>query len=151
MVRHLDLDAAPVRRALQPDVPPDRGFALRSAGLCLALFALRLWTLPPFVESVDGWSFVRGVVRYSALEARPHWPGYPLYIAMGKLLAALTGDVVLALHLVSIASSTLAALPLMALARDWSAAAGGDVPTAERAGLAAGLLWGLTPGSWLAG
>src|SRR5262249_49956591 len=138
VVRHLDLR-------------PACSFALRGAVLCLALFALRLWTLPPFVESVDGWSFVRGVVRYSALEARPHSPGYPLYIALGKLLAALAGDVVFALHLVSIASSSLAALPLMALARDWSAAAGSDREAAERAGLGAGVLWGLTPGSWLAG
>jgi hypothetical protein len=148
VVQHLDLNAAPEPR---PEVNSPRRFALHVAVVCLALFAVRLWTLPPFVESVDGWCFVRGVVRYSALEARPHWPGYPVYIALGKLLARATGDAAFALHLLSVAASSLAAAPLMVLARAWRAAGGADAAAADRAGLVAGVLWGVAPGSWLTG
>ena len=133
------------------DLSPARRFLLRGAVLCAVTFALRLWTLPRFVESVDGWCFVRGVVRYSSVEARPHWPGYPLYIALGKLLALATGDAARALHLLSAAATSLTALPLMLLARDWCAAGGADTARAEEAGLVAGLLWAVVPGSWLSG
>jgi hypothetical protein len=121
--------------------------ALAVAGVALAL---RLLTLPGFVETADGWRFVRGVERYSVPELRPHWPGYPLYIGLGKLVAAAVGDRVLALHLVSAVSGALAAGLLALLAGEWAAAWLGR-SSCRWSALTAGLLFTFLPVVWVTG
>jgi hypothetical protein len=65
------------------------GPALWPAALLLTATALllRLFSMPTGVDSLDAVFFVRGLTRYSVLEARPHWPGYPVYMAVGRLVA----------------------------------------------------------------
>jgi len=130
----------------------------RSAGpwwpaLALAAVALllRLLTAPTAVDSLDAILFVRGLERYSVMEARPHWPGYPVYMAVGHVLALIRGDAEASLRLVSILASSLSVWPLMALVRDWRLSAGSPSGDAGRAAVMAGLLWMFCPMSWLVG
>ena len=130
----------------------------RSAGpwwpalaLVAATLLLRLLTAPTAVDSLDAILFVRGLERYSVMEARPHWPGYPVYMAVGHLIQLLRGDAEASLRLVSILASSLSVWPLMALVRDWRLSAGSPSGDAGRSAVMAGLLWMLSPMSWLVG
>ena len=130
----------------------------RSAGpwwpalaLVAATLLLRLLTAPTAVDSLDAILFVKGLARYSVLEARPHWPGYPVYMAVGHLIQLLRGDAEASLRLISILASSLSVWPLMALVRDWRLSAGSPSGDAGRSAVMAGLLWMLSPMSWLVG
>ena len=127
--------------------------ALWPAALLLTATALllRSFTTPTGVDSLDALFFVRGLSRYSVLEARPHWPGYPVYMAVGRLVALVAADAEAALRAVSVLASSLSVWPLMAVVQGWRQAAGGALPSARRAAVLAGLLWVLSPLSWLVG
>jgi hypothetical protein len=125
--------------------------AVRRLALVGAGLALRLGTLPRAPDIDDSFLFVNGVIRFSVQEMRPHWPGYPVYMWVGKAVAALVGDPVLALHLVSAFSSALVAWPLAAVAAAWARSLGATDAVAERAGLSAGALWIVTPMAWVTG
>lgn len=134
-------------------IPPSLGPRLPLGLLFLTglTIASRLATLPPGPESYDGSRFVAGVERYALLEQRPHWPGYPVYIGMGKLLHAALGDSIAALRTLSVAASALALWPIAFLATEARRAAGAPPREATRAGLAAAAIFALTPAAWLTG
>src|SRR2546428_9907940 len=97
--------------------PSELGWMLGVLSLIAVALILRLTTLPSTPDSEDSVLFIRGVIRFSVAESRPHWPGYPVYIGIGKVTAAILGDPVRALHLVSSISSALMAWPLASIAR----------------------------------
>jgi hypothetical protein len=72
-------------------------------GLTLITALTRLLTLGNYVDSPDGFLFRDGVERYSVIETRPHWPGYPVYMWVGKLFNVALNDAGLALRLLSTA------------------------------------------------
>ncbi|KZL17239.1 hypothetical protein PsWM33_05377 [Pseudovibrio sp. WM33] len=49
---------------------------------------LSIWLLrhTPSIPSDDAYFFVNGTIRFSVLEFRPHFPGYPGFIVLSKLL-----------------------------------------------------------------
>jgi hypothetical protein len=115
----------------------------------VSALAARLATLPALPDVDDSILFVNGVIRFSVKEMRPHWPGYPVYIGVGKLFAAIVGDPVLALHLVSAVSSVLIAWPLAFVAREWARSLGASEDEAGVAGWVAAALWLVTPMAWV--
>ena len=119
--------------------------------LAAAALLLRVLTSPTGVDSLDAVFFVRGLARYSVLEARPHWPGYPIYMAVGRIVALAMTDGEAALRIVSVLASSLSVWPLMAVVEGWRRSAGGSPAAARRAAVLAGLLWILSPLSWLVG
>jgi hypothetical protein len=127
--------------------------ALWPAALLLTATALllRFFTMPTGVDSLDAVFFVRGLTRYSVLEARPHWPGYPVYMAVGRLVALVGADAEASLRIVSVLASSLSVWPLMAVVHGWRRGTGGAPPAGRRAAVVAGLLWVLSPLSWLVG
>lgn len=58
---------------------------------------------PVAVASDDALYFVHGLDRFSVLEFSPHFPGYPGFIALGRLVKALVGDGQAALFITSTA------------------------------------------------
>jgi hypothetical protein len=125
-----------------------------AAGLFLLIsvgIAARLVTLPRIPDVDDSFAFIRGVIRYSIRETRPHWTGYPVYMWVGKLVDAIVGDPTFALHLVSAIASALTAWPLAAITRAWAQSLGSTPRLARRAGWAAAALWLVTPMSWVTG
>ncbi|VAX16282.1 hypothetical protein MNBD_NITROSPINAE03-346 [hydrothermal vent metagenome] len=84
--------------------PAINGLCLKSNSLALfkhsgdpRLFALLAFFISisaissfPWPDDQDGVNFILGVQRYDLQFHRPHFPGYPVYIMVGKLLHAVT-------------------------------------------------------------
>jgi hypothetical protein len=113
--------------------------------------AFRIPTMPLTADGVDSLLFIRAVIRHSVAEGRPHWPGYPVYIWIGKLFALVVGDPVLALHLLSAAASALTAWPLAFVTRAWALSLGATDSRAGWCGWATAALWLVTPIGWVIG
>ena len=95
----------------------------------LVLFALvgfagRVLTMPHYIETIDSYNFVRALDHYSVVDYSPHWPGYPVYIWIGSFVNRFVSDPVLALHLLSVAATSLTVFPLAALTVAWRRAYG---------------------------
>ncbi len=78
--------------------------------MALAVLALGLafYSKPTDLTEHDPINFVRGVIDFNVPAHRPHPPGFPIYIALGKLLSAIFPGPTLALQLVSILATALA-------------------------------------------
>jgi hypothetical protein len=118
--------------------------AITAAGL-----ALRLTTLPVGPDTQDSVRFIQGVIRFAINEMRPHWPGYPVYIWLGKLATAIVGDPALALHLLSALSSVLIAWPIGVIARAWARSLEASESRSEWSGWGAAALWIVSPMGWV--
>lgn len=90
-----------------------RGLLLTLAVLTAALLS-RLLLLPDGPWEQDEALFAAGVLDFDVTRHRPHPPGFPGWIAVGRLVRPLTGDPVRALQ---VASSVASAVLLWALAR----------------------------------
>lgn len=131
--------------------PPPKLWTVVVYSLVVMGIALRLPTMPLTPDVEDSILFVRGVIRYSIADMRPHWPGYPVYIWLGKLMAAAVGDPIRGLHLLSAVASSLTAWPLAVVARAWALSLGASASTAGRSGWTAAALWLVTPMAWVTG
>lgn len=67
-----------------------------------AIAAVWLVVHPAALPSDDALFFSRGLVRYSILDFSPQFPGYPGFIALGRLLLPLFGDPVRALFALTV-------------------------------------------------
>jgi transmembrane protein TMEM260 (protein O-mannosyltransferase) len=113
------------------------------------VLASRWWAQPPHLDSLDALLFVRGVRSYSVAALRPHFPGYPVYIAVGKLLQWAGLPAADALRLVSALASALCAPLLMDLSARAAGRRGQSFPL--RSAALAATAWTLAPLSWLVG
>jgi len=136
---------------LHPDRAAGKAWRAVLCGLVVIGIALRLATLPLAPDVEDSVLFVRAVMRHSIAEMRPHWPGYPVYVWLGKLLTAVTGDPILALHLLSAVASALTAWPLALVTRSWAASLEAKDTAARWCGWATAALWLVTPMAWVNG
>ena len=53
-----------------------------------------------YIEDIDSLRFALSAMDYSVVEARPHFPGYPLYCFLLKIVYYLTGSVALSFSLI---------------------------------------------------
>src|SRR4029077_11260596 len=74
---------------------------------------VRLATLPASLWEWDEVLFVKGVELFDPVHHRPHPPGYPLLIGLGKLLRLVTGDPFHALVALSVISCLVGYLALV--------------------------------------
>jgi hypothetical protein len=119
-------------------------------GLVFIGFLARVMLAPDFPEDQDSLYFIRSLERYSVLEFRPHFPGYPVFVWLGHLAAWFAPDPVRAFHLVSALASSLTALPVAWLARDGFDTRNQNLNSVWR-GIIAGCTWLLVPVSWIDG
>ncbi len=91
-------------------------FANRPYLLLLLQLAWLGWLLafPVALDSDDALNFAHGVVRFSVLEFSPHFPGYPAFIWLARLINLLVDDPARAVQWASLLGTTLIA-PLAAL------------------------------------
>ncbi|WP_253585586.1 hypothetical protein [Aeromonas caviae] len=79
-----------------------------------------LLTFPVALDSDDALNFVHGVVRFSVLEFSPHFPGYPAFIWLARLINLAVDDPARAVQWASLlGSSLLAPLAAFLAARLW--------------------------------
>jgi hypothetical protein len=76
-------------------------------GLCGLALAIRLSFLSPWLEDWDSIQFSLALHDFDLGNNIPHAPGYPLYVAVGKLFYIFIKSDILALNLVSTLSGTL--------------------------------------------
>ena len=82
--------------------------------VCLAaiFLALHLPYLPKSLEDLDSINFALGVRQFDVAHHQPHPPGYPVYIALAKIVHAAVPDEARALGLVSAAAGGLGVLAI---------------------------------------
>lgn len=112
--------------------------------------AARLLTLPASLWEYDEVLFVRGVERFEPLAYRPHPPGYPLLIGLGKVAAAIAGDPFRGLVALSVILSLIGYLAAVdAFAGVWGEWRAGESSRADSdvvvAAVAGALLFSLSP------
>jgi hypothetical protein len=137
---------ASVARRLSPPV---------LAGLA-AVAVARLATLPRSLWEYDEMLFAEGVQRFDPLHHRPHPPGYPLLIGLGKALDAVCHDSFVSLVTLSVISSLIGYLALTVAFRALAAGAEGSPDTAsggaaETVAVVGALLFSLSPGMLVVG
>ncbi|MGL5813286.1 MAG: hypothetical protein ACRCYW_08170 [Aeromonas sp.] len=66
-----------------------------------------LFAFPVALDSDDAVNFAHGVVRFSVLEFSPHFPGYPAFIWLARLLNLAVDDPAHAVHWASLLGSAL--------------------------------------------
>lgn len=118
-----------------------------SLGLLLglaAVLAARLATLPSGPWEQDEVLFLRGVERFAPAEHRPHPPGYPLLIGLGKAVAAVAGDPFRSLVILSVLSSALGFVALVLAFRELAIRCGAAA-VADAVGITGALLFHFSP------
>lgn len=105
-----------------------------------AVALARALTLPKSLWEMDEVLFARAVERFDPLSHRPHPPGYPLLVGLGKLLDLVFHDPFASLVALSFVSSLVGYWALVAAFRR---IAGGQ--DAERVAVAGALLFHLSP------
>lgn len=81
-----------------------------------------LFSFPVALDSDDALNFAHGVTRFSVLEFSPHFPGYPVFIWLARLLNLGLADPIAAVHYASLLG-TAPIPPLLAwlVVRRWQA------------------------------
>ena len=99
--------------------------------------AIRLWTAAillaalafalraPAIEDLDGANFLHALSTYDLARHTPHFPGYPVYIALARLAAQLVSDPVAALQLPGVLAWAASVPLLFAAVRRHAGAASG--------------------------
>ena len=102
-----------------------------TAVLAVIFLALHLPFLPKSLEDLDSINFALGLRQFDVARHQPHPPGYPVYIAIGKLVHAAVPSEATVLSLIAIVAGALGVFALVALfaridpalPRRWSMAA----------------------------
>ena len=123
--------------SLRPRISPAAlaGFAL--VGVVRAL------TLPRSLWELDEVLFARAIERFDPLSHRPHPPGYPLLVGLGKLFHLVFHDPFTSLVALSFVSSLVGYAALVAAFRRIAGEGNGS---AERVAVLGALLFHLSPG-----
>ena len=110
----------------------------------IVLFVIALLLYIPFqstgLDDFDSYSFAFAIDDYDLFQQYPHPPGFPVYIAMGKALNALTNDKQMALTFISV---------IMGASSVVLTAFVGETLANRRTGLLAGVFLMFIPGFWL--
>jgi hypothetical protein len=122
-----------------PGLGEGRSATWLSAAIVLGLLVSRLALVPDGPWEQDEALFATGVLDFDVVHHRPHPPGFPGWIAIGKILAPLTGDALLALR---IASSLASVVIVIALAHLLAKLVDGG------SALLAAIAYGFAPVTW---
>lgn len=83
------------------------------AALALVFALAHVPFLATSLEDIDSVNFALGVRDFNVAEHRPHPPGYPLYIAFGKISTAVAGTVMSGAPASSVEARALASVSLL--------------------------------------
>lgn len=87
---------------------------------CFSLL-IRLYVASPVAYSWDEVDFALAVERYDMLQMQPHFPGYPIFIVLAKLLDGWLKQPVLSLSSISAVSGSFSILVFYGLAKNLAA------------------------------
>lgn len=102
----------------QPENSLHTKLGLVGALLLAGLFGIAAWSsATPFPDDQDGVNFAFGVENFHLASHRPHFPGYPVYIVLGKGLQGLFAQTELALCFLSVVSGVAALIFIYLMTR----------------------------------
>src|SRR5215212_3707443 len=85
--------------------------------LAVLFLALHLPYLPASLEDLDSINFALGIRQFDVARHQPHPPGYPVYIAVAKMVRAVTPSEVTTLALISVVGGAFGVVAIAALFR----------------------------------
>ena len=88
---------------------------LWASGLAAVFFVAHLALLPSTLEDIDSLNFALGLHDFDPTRHQPHPPGYPVFMALGKMARAVVPSDAKALALLGAIFGALAVFPLMRL------------------------------------
>jgi hypothetical protein len=91
------------------------GISRYASAIALLFLVAHLIALPASLEDVDSINFALGLRQFDVARHQPHPPGYPVYIAIGRLARAAIGDEARALAAISGIAGALGVFALIAL------------------------------------
>ncbi|MGE3706475.1 MAG: hypothetical protein AB7I13_14480 [Vicinamibacterales bacterium] len=104
-------------------------FRPRAVWIAAAAFlAAHLPFLPRTLEDLDSINFALGLRAFDVAQHQPHPPGYPIFIALGRLARLLVPGEATALAAMSVCAGTLGVIALAALFRALAERELGDAP-----------------------
>jgi hypothetical protein len=124
-----------------------RAFAGAVALLAVAGVAARVLALPRLLPDLDSVNFARSLHGFDLAAQAPHFPGYPVYVAMARLASVAGAPEVLALALPGLVLGAVAIGLWGFVLRPYLGAVGALVGVALLALLPLPVLFGATPGS----
>ena len=86
-----------------------------ASGLAAIFLVAHLLFLPSTLEDIDSINFALGLHDFDPAKHQPHPPGYPVFMALGKLARAIVPSDARALAMLGAIFGALAVFPLMAL------------------------------------
>jgi hypothetical protein len=111
------------RTARMNEIEPPRS-SLRGGSIRCALASVvtvcilsRLLTSIHYVEDIDSLHFALSMVDFDLARLQPHFPGYLVFVALARTLAAITGSFAVAFALVGGIATALLLAGVLALAR----------------------------------
>jgi hypothetical protein len=87
------------------------------AAAALAIGGARLWLRARVPDDYDSIGFVASLDDFNLSKFQPQFPGYPVYVALGRAVHAVVGSPLLSAELVSAAAGAAAAPGVFALGR----------------------------------
>ncbi|WP_257446439.1 hypothetical protein [Archangium lipolyticum] len=124
-----------------------RVFAVALALLTGAGVAARVLALPRLLPDLDAVNFARSLHGFDLAAQAPHFPGYPVYVAMARLASAAGAQEVVALALPGVVLGAVAIGALGLVLRPYLGVTGALAASALLALLPLPVLFGATPGS----
>ncbi len=119
---------------------PENGIDWLAVAAALLFMAAYLCTMSVSLDEEDSVHFALALTDFDVAKNQPHPPGFPVYVMLGRLFLALTGDERVALTSMSAVFGGLTVLAVYVLAKRL---------TDREAALAASVLTGSTPLFWL--
>src|SRR5262245_13098591 len=86
-----------------------------AAAISLVFLVAHLALLPASLEDLDSINFALGLRHFDVAQHQPHPPGYPVYIAAGRVVSVVVGDAAKALGTISAVAGALAVFAVLAL------------------------------------
>jgi hypothetical protein len=112
--------AGQVECGVRPVYPPPSSFMRSDCFLLVVLVAVsRFLFRSRLLYDIDSVNFALALGKFDPSVHQPHPPGYFLYVMLGRLVNALTGDANLAFVLISIAASCGAVALIYLLTYEW--------------------------------
>ncbi|HSP78426.1 MAG TPA: glycosyltransferase family 39 protein, partial [Myxococcaceae bacterium] len=124
-----------------------KAFASALVLLVGAGVAARVLALPRLLPDLDAVNFARALDAFNLSAQAPHFPGYPVYVALARLAAEAVAPEVVALALPGLVLGAVAIAALALVLRSLLGPAGALVGAALVALLPLPVLFGATPGS----
>lgn len=107
----------------------------------------RAAAVPPMLPDLDSVNFARALERFDLTAQAPHFPGYPVYVALSRLAAAAGAGEVQALTFPALVLATVGAAALVPVLARHLEGAGALAAAALWALFPLPVLFGATPGS----